>query len=229
MTQTITTQRNRTPSSYCDTATRTTKSLLGYGVIAGPLYVLAVAVQAFTRDGFDIQRHAASLLSNGDLGWVQIGTFVVTGLMSLAAAMGMRRALSSGRGRIWGPRLVGLWGVGLLGAALFRADPMDGFPVGTPAGATAISWHGGLHMVAGMVGFFALIAACVVFARRFAATGQRAWVAYSAGTGVAFFAAVATMGSRPGTSAAAIALWVGVVLAWVWLSALAAHLYRASR
>ena len=39
---------------------RITKSLLGYGVLAGPFYVLVVAAQAATRDGFDPTRHAAS-------------------------------------------------------------------------------------------------------------------------------------------------------------------------
>lgn len=72
MTQTLTTDPDRTATTSCDPATSTTKSMLGYGVIAGPVYVLAVGIQAFTRDGFDIGRHAASLLSNGDLGWIQM-------------------------------------------------------------------------------------------------------------------------------------------------------------
>jgi len=72
---------------------RITKSLLGYGVIAGPIYVLAAAVQMATRDGFDPTRHAASQLANGDLGWIQIATFLVTGAMTIAAAVGVRRAL----------------------------------------------------------------------------------------------------------------------------------------
>ena len=67
---------------------RVTKSLLGYGVIAGPIYVLSVAVQAATRDGYDPTRHAASQLANGDLGWIQIATFLVSGAMTIAAALG---------------------------------------------------------------------------------------------------------------------------------------------
>src|SRR3981189_2080610 len=67
---------------------RITKSLLGYGVIAGPIYVLAVAGQMVTRDGFDPTRHAASQLANGEWGWIQIATFVVTGAMTVAAGAG---------------------------------------------------------------------------------------------------------------------------------------------
>ena len=55
-------------------AERITKSLLGYGVIAGPIYVVTVAAQAATRNGFDPTRHAASQLANGDFGWIQIAT-----------------------------------------------------------------------------------------------------------------------------------------------------------
>ena len=35
----------------------------------------------------------ASVLGNGDLGWVQIANFLVTGLLVIGAAVGMRRAL----------------------------------------------------------------------------------------------------------------------------------------
>jgi hypothetical protein len=36
------------------------------------LYIAVVLIQALTRDGFDLTRHPARLLSNGDVGWVQI-------------------------------------------------------------------------------------------------------------------------------------------------------------
>ena len=31
-----------------------------------------------------------SLLSNGDLGWIQVASFVVTGLLAIAAAVGVK-------------------------------------------------------------------------------------------------------------------------------------------
>jgi hypothetical protein len=58
----------------CDQATRVTRSLLGYGVIAGPFYVLVVLGQALVRPGFSLVHDDASLLSNGSFGWVQILT-----------------------------------------------------------------------------------------------------------------------------------------------------------
>jgi hypothetical protein len=56
----------------CTPAARITRSLLGYGIIAGPLYAVVALAQALTRDGFDLSRHAWSLLVNGELGWIQI-------------------------------------------------------------------------------------------------------------------------------------------------------------
>ncbi len=48
-------------TASCDQTSRITKSLLGYGVIAGPVYVVVSLAQAVTRPGFDLTRHAWSL------------------------------------------------------------------------------------------------------------------------------------------------------------------------
>ena len=141
---------------------RVTKSLLGYGVIAGPIYVVAVAAQAATRDGFDATRHAASQLANGDLGWIQIATFLITGAMTIAAAVGVRRALGPGRQSAWASGLLGAFGAGLVVAGFFKADPSDGFPPGTPPGMGAVSWHGLVHFAVAGLGFACLVAACFV-------------------------------------------------------------------
>ena len=72
----------------CDPADNVTRSLLGYGAIAGPLYLLSGLIQGLTREGFDLTRHALSLLSNGRYGWIQMATFGLTGAMTIAAAAG---------------------------------------------------------------------------------------------------------------------------------------------
>ncbi len=106
-----------------DEATRITRSLLGFGMLAGPFYVAVALGQAMTRSGFDLARDDASLLSNDSLGWIQIANFLVTGLMVIACAVGVRRALAPGRGAVWGPLLMGLYGVGLIGAGLSSPTP----------------------------------------------------------------------------------------------------------
>lgn len=198
--------------------------LLACAVAAGPLYMLLYLVQAFAREGFDITRHPASALSNGDLGWVQIANFLVTGLLVIAGAIGMRRTMHPGRAGTWGPVLIGLSGIGLILGGLFVPDPMDGFPPGTPAGPPAgISMNSLLHFLAGALGFFAWIGACFVFARRFAASGQSGWAAFSVATGLLFLAAF--LGTASGLGPI-VGLVLGVALVWTWVSSTSVRLMQ---
>ena len=208
-------------------ADRITKSLLGYGVIAGPIYVVAVAAQMLTRDGYDPTRHAASQLVNGSLGWIQIATFLVCGAMTIAAAVGMRRALGPGRSSAWGWGLVAAYGAGLVAAAVFRADPSDGFPPGTPAGIGKVSWHGLAHLAVAGIGFICLVAACLVLAARFANDGERGWAVFSRITGAAFAVSFLALSSGSSGSAGIVAFTAAVVLVWAWLTAVSVKLYRS--
>ncbi|MFZ0214896.1 MAG: DUF998 domain-containing protein [Candidatus Dormiibacterota bacterium] len=200
------------------TATRVTRALLIAGAAAGPFYVVVAVAQGLTRPGFDLTRHDVSLLSNGSLGWIQIANFLVTGLLVIAGAIGLRRALMSGRARTWGPVLVGIYGAGLLGAAVFAADPAAGFPPGTPAGQSTVSWHGMLHLLSAAVGFLSLIAGCFVLARRWAGTRERGWALFSVVTGIVFFAAFAGIAAGSGQRWSVLGFWFGLLVAWVWIS-----------
>lgn len=206
-----------------------TAALLRCGVVAGPIYIALGLGQALTRDGFDMRRHALSLLSNGDLGWIQIANFLVSGALVLAGAIGVRRLLHPGRGGTWGPILLCGWAVGLIGAGIFVADPGGGFPPGTPEEFTGMSRAGMLHFVFGAVGFYSLIAACFVFARRFAALGRWAWAGYSVFTGVAFFCVFAGLASGATGAATMLAFYAAVAWIWIWHSALSAALLRDQR
>ncbi len=207
-------------------AERITKSLLGYGVIAGPIYVVLVATQAATRDGFDPTRHAVSQLANGELGWIQIANFLVTGAMTIAAAAGVRRALGPGRLSAWGSGLLAAFGVGLVAAGMFRADPSDGFPPGTPEGIGEVSWHGLVHFAVAGIGFACLVAACFVLAAWFARTGKHGWAWFSRITGLVFAGSFLALSSGSGGAATILVFTAAVVLAWAWLTALSVKLYR---
>ena len=171
------------PTTPAERRTTSTRRLLACGIVAGPLFLVVTLAQAFTRAGFDLGRHPISLLSLGDLGWLQVINFVVTGVLFVACAIGMRRMMHTGRGATWGPRLVGSLGLGLVIAGVFVTDAGAGYPPGAPTGAPAeISWHGVLHEVGFMIAVFGMIAGCLVFARRFAALKEPAWVAASLAT-----------------------------------------------
>ena len=203
--------------------------LLTAGALAGPVYIGLGLGQALLRPGFDIARHDLSLLSNGDLGWIQIGNFLLTGLLVIAGAAGLRRTLRAGRGRTWGPLLLAGYGLGLIGAGLFSADPAFGFPPGTPSDANSISWHGLLHILTAALGFAALIGSCGVFSRRFAAGRQTGWRAYSVVTGLVFLAGFVGVASGSGNSWTVLGFWIAVVLAWSWITAISLRYQRTPR
>ncbi|MBB5079353.1 DUF998 domain-containing protein [Nonomuraea endophytica] len=198
------------------------RTLLMCGVLAGPFYVLVTLAQAVTREPFDLTRHAASLLSNGDLGWIQIANFVITGALVIAFSYALRRP--------WAPWLIRVYGLGLIGAGAFVADPALGFPAGTPGGPPAvITWHGMLHFVAGGVGFLCMIAACLLHARRHAAERRTGWAIFSALTGVLFLAAFAGIASGNASALVNVAFALAVLLSWSWISATALRFLREAR
>ncbi|MFC7545132.1 DUF998 domain-containing protein [Plantactinospora sp. GCM10030261] len=202
-----------------------TGSLLGYGVIAGPTYVLVSLTEAALRDGFDPTRHPWSLLANGAWGWIHMANLMLFGVLVLAFAAGLRRALRTGRGAIWAPRLFAGYGVGLVLAGIFRADPGAGFPPGTPE-VTPVSWHGMLHFVAGGVGFLAMVVGCLLLARRFAAERRTGWAVFTAVTAVFFLVAFVGIGAGAGSGPTILAFTAAVLLSSAWLSAVAVHIRR---
>jgi hypothetical membrane protein len=178
------------------------------------VYLGVGLLQILFREGFDVRRHALSLLSNGPHGWIQVTNFLLSGVLVAAGAIGVRRLLAGGKAGTWGPALLALYGIGLIGAGVFIADPGRGFPPGAPD-VTTMTKDGVLHFVFGAVGFYALIAACFVFARRFATAGHRGWARYSVVTGVGFLAAFAGIAS--GSTAVSVMLTFYMAVAWIWV------------
>lgn len=163
-----------------------TRMLLGCGVAAGALFIGLNFIQAFTRPGFDRARNAISYLLLGDLGWIQLINFVGTGVLAIAFAFGMRRWLHPGKAGTFGPLLIGMYGVGLIIAGFFAPDPSFGFPPGAPEGIPPVmSGHATLHAIGFFTSMPSLVAACFVFARRFAAIQNRGWATYCMATGIA--------------------------------------------
>ncbi|MEV0152678.1 DUF998 domain-containing protein [Micromonospora sp. NPDC050686] len=193
---------------------------LAGGVLAGPVFVVSALAQGLTRDGFDFRRHPVSMLSTGVLGWIQITTFLVTGALCVGAALALRRSVAS----TWVPRLLLLWGFGLMAAGVFAADPADGFPAGTPRGAGQISWHGGLHFLVAAVAFVSLIVATFVVARNSAPQG-RPWAVASALVGGFFAVAWVALIAVPGP-VAMVAFGVAVTAGWAWVAATFARALR---
>ena len=232
-------QASRRPGrAECSPEDAVTRSLLGYLVLAGPLYVVSSVVQGLTREGFSFAHHEWSLLAVGHLGWIQVATFVLTGAMVVAGALGVRRSVvaDAGPGRPslaarWAWRALAGYGVCLVLAGVFRADAAHGFPPGTPSGPTTQpTWHGTLHLVAGSLGFVALVVGCFLVARlrgTVLAGGRRAR-AVDRGVGVVVLLGLAAVATGADSAAVNVAFTVAVVLGFAWLSALGVELYRVT-
>lgn len=204
-----------------------TRTLLRAGVVAGPLYLAVGLAQALLREGFDFARHPLSVLANGPGGWIQSANFVVTGLLVIAAAIGIRRALGPGTRLFdW---FLAAFGVSMLAAAAFPADPVDGFPPGTPEGfPTSISTAGMIHFFAGALGFTALAVSCFLAVRAMQRRGATSLAIASLVAGLCIalgFFGGPFLGGGPVMIAG---IWLAVVAGWAWLAAVSMHLLRSN-
>jgi hypothetical protein len=208
--------------------------LLRCGVIAGPVFIAAFLVEGATRADYDPIRHPVSSLQLGAFGWTQVTNFILAGALTVVSAAGLRRTLGAwGKTSTWGPLLVALVGIGLIGAGVFVTDPANGYPPGTPA-IVDYSWHGALHDGFSVFTFVGWPAACFVFARYFARVDQRSWAAYSAASGALF--AICFVLTNLGFSQteglrdiAGLLQRMTVTIGWAWLTLLAIHTSRANR
>jgi len=204
---------------------RLTRALLVCGTITGPLFFVVAIIQALTRPGYNIRLNAISQLSLGDLGWIQITSFLLTGLLAVACAVGARRLLSGKKGGTWGAILIGTFGLGLIVAGIFPPDPGFGFPPGAPAGPTMpMSGHAGLHALGFFLSMLSLIANCFVFVRRFGSLGQQGWLTYSVVSGVATVALIALTNLFMSWAGVIVALAGAVAFGWVTATAAKLHL-----
>jgi len=128
--------------------------------------------------------------------------------------------------------LVGACAIGLLGAGVFVADPMIGYPPGTPDKRLHYSTHGVLHDLFSSLVFLGLPVACFVFSRWFAARDERGWMTYSAVTGVVFVSAFilfsAGFGQTEGlVDFAGLFQRVALIAGFGWLTLLAVSFLRS--
>ena len=199
--------------------------LLACGAIGPLLFIVVFLIEGATRPNYSAWHHFVSSLSQGERGWVQITSFIICGLLVLCFAIGLRRVLHPGTGSTWGPILLGIFGLCVIGAGLFVADPVLGYPPGAPSAPTL---HGALHVLFSLVAFTSLPAACFVLARRFAGDpGGRGWAIYSIATGilvVVFLIAADLVASLDPDGPAGLFQRLSIIIGWGWIALLAFRL-----
>lgn len=212
---------------------RVTRWLLACGVLGPGLFVVVFLVEGATRPAYDPMRTFVSQLSLDGGGWVQMGSFIVTGLLIGAFALGLR-GLPAARMPRWGWLAVGLVAVGLVGAGLFVDDPWLGYPPGAPSGIDLpVSGHGWGHLLSAFVAFVGLVCAPLIFARASGGQAGRPWRIYSFASAILFpMLYVAALASAdaillPGGYAGLLQR-AALVTALGWIALLAVRLFKGS-
>ncbi|HEX9413608.1 MAG TPA: DUF998 domain-containing protein [Ktedonobacterales bacterium] len=121
---------------------RSTRLLLAGGVVGPLLFIVVFLIEGATRPGYSVWRNQVSDLELSNQGWEQIANFLVCGLLCIGLAVGLRRIWRAGRASVWGPLLIGLFGLGLVAAGVFLTDPGRGYPPGAPLKGDPQTWHG---------------------------------------------------------------------------------------
>ena len=200
-----------------------TRALLACGAVAGPVYVTVTMAEALTRAGFDLRHHRFSWLTTGDLGWIHQSNMVLVGVLTVLLAVGVRKMMRTGRGAVWGPRLLGLYGVAYIIGGVLTADPVAGFPPGTTAEMVQTTWQGSVQNASRSASSLLLIAASLVIAGWFANQGRRGWAWFYRTAIPMVFVALTVVGFAIGGNPTALAF---LATPWIWVTALAVHLYR---
>jgi hypothetical protein len=207
----------RTEQNF-NTGAAITRSMLGWGVVAGPLYLTVGVIKALTTEGFRFDSHALSLLMIAEGGWIQRTNLIVAGVLTAVAGLAFGRTI----GRTLAV-LILIASVCMIGAAIFPPDPVAGFPAGTEP---AVTISGILHLAFGAIQFAVLGAAAIAVSRWIRRRGDLTAARLSLIAGVviiAGFVGGAALSAMPGGVAL---LWVAVVATFGWLAVTSVYLWR---
>ncbi|MFI7108066.1 DUF998 domain-containing protein [Nonomuraea sp. NPDC050227] len=208
---------------------RPTTTLLGCGVAAGVLVPAVLLIDGATRPGYSLWHNGASQLGTGERGWLQTANFMIGGLLLLAFAAGISRALP-GRATVWAAFLLVAGGLAMVVAGVVPTDPALGYPPGRPE---VVTTAGRVHGLAGLVLFAALAAMPLVLARGPHA-GSRRWTIYSRWSGalVITFAIAAGVAFRLDAQSvvrpapAGLLEHAALLVGFAWITVAAARLRR---
>jgi hypothetical protein len=218
-----TTAHERRELSTAVSSTERGRQLLTCGVAAGALFIGLNTLQILTRPGFDLRRLAISVLALGDFGWLQVSNFILSGLLTIVFAVGVRRTLKGGRAGTFAPILIAANGLALIIGGLFTTDAGLGFPPGAPdAIPDPLSWHAQIHSFSFFLAVISIVLASLVLARRFAGLRRWRWVAFCAVAAAAMPALIAY--GMTNLSIVGVAFFAMAIVMSGWNAAIALHL-----
>ncbi len=200
---------------------------LALGGIVGPwLWASIVVILTFVEydtlrsfgwtPGQDNGVNYPSSLALGSAGWLQVANFALFGVLTIALAVGLYRAVRPRRLARAGPMLVGAAGVGLV----LSAFPTDHGPPDAPT-----TWHGTIHNLAFVVTFVPLLLAFFFLAVSF--RGDPRWQGYQwlcPAIGLAAIASLVLGGGLLPASVNQAAFYVSLLLIFAGLTLLGLRL-----
>ncbi|MFI6865375.1 DUF998 domain-containing protein [Nocardia sp. NPDC050406] len=219
-------ERPARPSRSTGERSAVSRLLLAGGVIAPLLNIVVVLTLGAIRPDYNPWVVPDSNLELGPGGWMQITNYIVTGVLLLAFALGVRQRLRTGRGSTWGPILLGIYGLTFVAIGPILPDPSLGYPPGEP---TELTVHGAVHSLLGLVQFTSLTVACFVLARYDGALEKRGWRWYSVTTALVVaisYVAFALIAKLWDGGPAGLIERIGIFAGGLWVVALAIRLLR---
>jgi hypothetical protein len=203
-----------------------TRTLLRCGAVSGPAFCATFVVLGRSQRAYDPRRQAISDLARSQLAPFQVLNFLVSGALTIAGAVGVRRALRPGACSAALPACVAAVGAGKIAAGIFATDTEEEM-----AAAGHLSRRGALHVASAVPVFVCMPLAAAFGARRMAADGRRGRAALSLACGITSITAAAATGAtmdpdhpRAGRSGTFQRIAVVSGLGWLsllchWLSA----------
>jgi hypothetical membrane protein len=214
-----------------------TRILIACGAIGPILFIVMFMIESAIRPDYSAWHNFVSDLSLSNQGWMQIASFLICGICVFCFAFGLRQVFQSGKGSLWGPILLGLFGLSLIIAGLFVTDPSLGYyPAGTSSSTN--TFHGMIHGMNAPLAFGSLTIAIFVLAYRFASDpAWRGWALYTLISGIlliGFFIAclvVAILDQKGILPNAPVGLLerLAIIIGWAWIAVLALGLLRQMR
>jgi len=205
-----------------------TKTLLLFGLIGSVLFIIMFLIEGATREGYSPFRFPISSLSIGDLGWIQITNFIISGSLIFLFAFGLRNALLPSKDSKWIPRLIGAVGLGLIGAGIFSSDPVFGYPMTEPLAIAQFTIHGHLHDFFSIFVFVCLPITCFKYRKRFTILNEQRWSLYSLLTAITMLITflLAGIGFKQTIGLveyAGVFQRLSIIIGFTWISAIAIY------
>lgn len=149
--------------------------------IAGPLvFIVSFCIQGIFKKDYSALRYPISSLSIGENGWIQIVTFIISGLLIFLFSIAVKKKLNNKLVAA----LFALAGVGLISAGIFTTDPVFGFPENMPFKKIPFTLHGKLHTWFSLLVFIGIPLNCFLMSKYFSSIKVWGWKYYSLATGI---------------------------------------------